>query len=314
MAIIYSCGNSGKGSNEQKADSLATSEQVGKKNAEQVEPQITLTVKSNKIVHLKLAAKESNTQVKIVSGKRDTSFTIGEKELALTYLSDDNTMTIYGDITTFNCWYNNNPVINLDVTKNTSLTELVCGDLPMTELDLSKNTALKYLYCLNIPITKLDFSNNTELESVICRYNINLTTLNLSKNTKLTRLICTHSKLTDIDLSNNTSLTDLDVAYNKLSSLNVSKNTKLEDISCVQNPLSDLDVSKNTALKNLYCTENNIKSFDLSNNPDIMSVYISWNPIKENPESTEAFFNSLPDRKGKKQGLVMCIDIEDYAN
>ncbi len=309
-AIIYSCGNSEKGSTEQNTDSLAieTTEQAD------TEPQITLTVKSGELIKLGFSADDKNTQVKIVSGERDTSFVIGTKFTRIKYLSGDNTMTIYGNITTFYCSFNDNSITALDVSKNNSLINLTCGWLPITELDISKNTALKYLNCEKTKISKLNLSKNTDLDTLFCRLT-NLTTLDLSKNTKLTYLICSSSKLTDIDLSNNTSLTYLDISGNQLSSLDISKNTKLEYIGCnSNNNLGDIDISKNTALMNLYCTDIGLTSLELSKNPNIVELYISWNPIKENPENSEILFNSLPDRKGKKQGLIMCEDIVEYVN
>ncbi len=308
-AVIYSCGNGGKGSNEQKADSLATEtvEQTDK------EPQITLTVKSGELIKLGFSADAENTQVKIISGKRDTSFMIGTDFTKIKYLSDDNTMTIYGNITTFNCSFNDNSITALDLSKNSSLINLNCSWLSITELDLSKNTSLKHLDCDKTLITKLDFSKNTDLDTLACRYT-NLTALDVSKNTKLIYLDCNGSKLSHIDLSNNTSLAYLDITGNQLSSLDISKNTKLEYICCNNNKLGDIDISKNTALMNLYCTNIGLTSLELSKNPNIVELYISWNPIKENPENSELLFNSLPDRKGKKQGLIMCEDIEEYAN
>ena len=40
-----------------------------------------------------------------------------------------------------------NQLTSLDVSNNTALTYLDCGNNQLTSLDVSNNTALEYLYC-----------------------------------------------------------------------------------------------------------------------------------------------------------------------
>ena len=55
-------------------------------------------------------------------------------------------------------------IIALDVSKNTTLTNLDCGYNKLTNLDIGGATTLTYLYCAGNQLTNLDVSKNTALE------------------------------------------------------------------------------------------------------------------------------------------------------
>ena len=76
-----------------------------------------------------------------------------------------------------------NQLTELDVSKNTKLTELCCTGNQLRKLDLRDNKALRRLFCSVNPLTELDVSQNTELEILQCFEN-QLTSLDL-KNTNL---------------------------------------------------------------------------------------------------------------------------------
>ncbi len=65
----------------------------------------------------------------------------------------------------------NNQLTNLDVSKNTELTDLSCNINRLTNLDISKNTELTYLSCYNNQLTNLDVSKNTKLTRLYCDNN-----------------------------------------------------------------------------------------------------------------------------------------------
>ncbi len=212
VAIIYSCGNSGQGSNEQNTDSLATAataEQVQTEEAtsEQVEPQITLTVTNNKKIYLELAANESNTPVKIVSGERDTAFMVGNEKVEIRYLSGDTKMTIYGNITKFTCTDNNSNLTAVDVSNNTILTDINLSQNSLSSLDVSNNKALEYLSCEDNMLTHLDLSNNTALRSLeIGKKSVSesyMQGISVDEDNRYSRLI-------SLDLSNNTNLSRIE--------------------------------------------------------------------------------------------------------
>ena len=56
-------------------------------------------------------------------------------------------MTVYGDLTGFNCSDNGANLTALDVSHNTQLTGLYCSLNQLYSLDVSKNTQLTGLYC-----------------------------------------------------------------------------------------------------------------------------------------------------------------------
>ncbi|MCH7535204.1 MAG: T9SS type A sorting domain-containing protein, partial [Bacteroidetes bacterium] len=138
----------------------------------------------------------------------------------------------------------------------------------LTGLDISQNTALTFLNCGNNSLTSLDVSSNTALTKLVCAYN-SLTGLNVSNNTVLTELWCAYNSLTGLDVSNNTALTELHCNNNSLKGLNVSQNTMLTLLYCEDNSLISLDVSNNTALVTLYCYQNSLTSLDVRNGNNI---------------------------------------------
>ena len=158
----------------------------------------------------------------------------------------------------------NNQLTELDVSKNTALTELYCNKNQLTKLDVSNNTALTTLYCASNKLTELDVSNNTALTSLYCASN-KLTELDVSNNTVLTRFDFGWNQLTELNVSNNTALEYLNCEFNKLTELDVSNNTALTMLPCGANKLTKLDVSKNTELKWLDCRANQLTSLDVTN-------------------------------------------------
>ena len=122
--------------------------------------------------------------------------------------------TIYGAVTVINENGNSNIFSSLDVSKNTSLTMLDCGDCTgLTSLDVSKNTALTYLVCIGCTgLTSLDVSKNTALTDLYCSNCTGLTSLDVSKNTALTILSCNGcTGLTSLDVSNTSKINDGDI-------------------------------------------------------------------------------------------------------
>ena len=196
---------------------------------------ITLTVKKDSAIRLDLKVAATNTPVRIVSGSNTQDITVGTGWTGYrNYTAGSTTMTVYGDIISFDCSGNITKVTAIDVSHNTQLTYLDCSSNPLSSLDVSKNTQLTKLICSNNRLTSLDVSKNTQLEILDC-YSNQLTSLDVSKNTQLEILYC---------------------YSNQLTSLDVSKNTQLTYLNCSSNPLSSLDVSKNTQLKRLWCYNN----------------------------------------------------------
>ena len=64
----------------------------------------------------------------------------------------------------------NSGLEELDITRNTNLQTLICGDMKnLTGIDVSKNTKLTYLYCAYCDgITELNLAANTALQTLNC--------------------------------------------------------------------------------------------------------------------------------------------------
>ena len=245
---------------------------------------ITLTVKSGEAIKLDFKAAADGTPVRIVSGSNTQDITVGTNWIGkVSYTAYGTSMTVYGDLTGFDCSVN---IMNL------------------TALDVSHNTQLMRLYCYGNTISSLDVSHNTQLTMLNCSNN-SLNSLDISQNTQLTKLSCYANQLTSLDVSNNTKLEELYCGNNKLSSLDVSHNTKLTNLSCYSNSLSNLDVSNNTQLKELSCYSNQLTSLDVSHNTQLTKLSCYDNQLST--AALDHIYCALPDRTGVEAGKIVPI-------
>jgi len=160
---------------------------------------ITLTVTSGAAIKLDFKAVADGTPIRIVSGSNTQDITVGtDWKGTASYTAGSTTMTIYGDLTGFNCSENGANLTALDVTKNTQLTSLDCGSNTLSSLDVSKNTQLTGLGCESNNLSSLDISHNTQLTALSC-FNNRLSNLDISHNTQLTRLSCRDNKLSNLE-------------------------------------------------------------------------------------------------------------------
>ena len=198
---------------------------------------ITLTVKEYSNIKLDFKAAAAITPIRIVSGSNTENIIVGTSWYGTAPYTAGSTaiMTIYGDLTGFDCSGNGANVIALDPSHNTQLKLIYCYDNGISRLDMSQNTQLEQLYCKNNTIGSLDVLHNTKLKALDCAGNL----------------------LTSLDVSNNTQLKGLYCSYNYLSVLDVSNNIQLENLYCHGNSLRSLDISQNTRLENLSCHGNN---------------------------------------------------------
>ena len=198
---------------------------------------------------------------------------------------------------TLNC--SNNPIENLDLSKNKELRKLDCSynkldhvdvseNLKLTELivygmdlksvDVKKNTALLWLAISNNQIESIDVSNNKELEGLECNENL-ISSIDVSKNPKLLALYCSNNQLSKLDISANTVLLHLWCNSNQLTSFDLSYNTSLQTLSCTNNSIKSLNMSKNTGLTRLMCDKNTITNLDLSQNIKLTDLSCSSNQL-----------------------------------
>ena len=77
------------------------------------------------------------------------------------------------------------------------MTHLYCGQNPLGELDVTKNTALTHWMCWYSELSELDVTNNTALTTLNCEGN-QLSKLNLSNNKSLKDFRCAFNQIADI--------------------------------------------------------------------------------------------------------------------
>ena len=171
-----------------------------------------------------------------------------------------------------------NKISNIDLSKNTSLTDLDLGWNNISNIDLSQNTALTRLYLTSNKISNIDLSKNTKLTSLTLDSN-KISNIDLSNNTALTYLNLCYNKISNIDLSKNTALTTLRLYGNNISHIDLSKNTSLKNLDLAWNNIRNIDLSKNTSLKNLDLARNNISNIDLSKNTALTDLKLYDNNI-----------------------------------
>ena len=290
---------------------------------------ITLTVAKDSAIKLNFKAAAKGTPVRIVSGSTTQNITVGTNwyrgyyQNPFTVTADGNTMTVYGDITSFDCELNYANLTALDVSNNTQLTYLDCGYNNLSSLDVSHNTQLTSLCCRDNQLRSLDVSGCTQLIDLWCYYN-RLRSLDVSGCKKLKELKCNDNKLTALDISGCKQLKELSCYKNRLTALDVSNNTKLEMLICYDNKFSSLDVSGCTQLKMLKCYNNKLSSLDLLNNTQLETLECYNNKLSSldvsgctqltvldcygNKFTTAALddiYCSLPDRTGKGKGYIL---------
>ena len=156
---------------------------------------ITLTVNDGAHISLRFCAAAEGTPVRIVSGSNTQDITVGTSWTGTaTYTADGTSMTVYGDLTGFNCSGNGANLTAIDPSHNTQLEILYCSSNQLSSLDVSHNTQLTELYCSSNQLSSLDISHNTQLTMLSCSNN-SLNSLDISHNTQLKELSCYNNQL-----------------------------------------------------------------------------------------------------------------------
>ncbi|MTT47954.1 hypothetical protein GMD48_17970, partial [Proteus mirabilis] len=158
----------------------------------------------------------------------------------------------------------NNSLTELDLSKNTQLTELTCGYNKISKLILPPNAEkMTWLSCGDNKLTgKLDCSNWVNLTNLNCHTN-NFTALDLTGCSELIGLSCGNNNLTSLNVQDCSNLTTLQCDGNKLSSLDISMCPYLLTLSCGNNNLETLDLSNCHNLDRLICQDNKLSSLDI---------------------------------------------------
>ena len=224
---------------------------------------ITLTVKSGNNILLCFKAATAGTPVRIVSGS-NTYDTTADTDLPVdpdAYSAGDTKMTVYGNLTGFDCSQNDYDITAIDVSKNTQLERLSCGSNNLTSLDVSKNTQLTKLYCGSNKLTTLDVSKNTQLERLSC-YKNRLSSLDVSKNTQLKTLSCHGNAFTTAAL---------DAIYCALPARLPSDNAQIFPLD-ESSPISEQNMVTATNAANASAKKWKVQKYNGSDNPNITTT------------------------------------------
>ena len=156
-----------------------------------------------------------------------------------------------------------NRLTELDLSRNTALTEVWAMSNDIASLNVNGCTSLRKLGLHGNNLTQLDVSGLSSLEELHCG-DMNLSTLIIGNKPYLTQLYCYRNQLTALDVTGCPALTHLHFGGNRISSIDLSRCTRLEYLHCWSNNLTELDLSGLTSLKNLNCSNNALRVLDLS--------------------------------------------------
>lgn len=214
-------------------------------------------------------------------------------------------------LTELRCW--RNQLTELDLSHNTKLTELLCDNNQLTKLNLSGHTALKYLRCYENPLIELNLSDCTSLSEFQLTNLPSLKKFTARNCTAMKSLYCECEALTEFDISGCKSLEYLYYTGQKLSKIDLSSCIALESLYCSNSQLTELDLSKNTALKKLDCEYTPITKLDLSHNTALELLFCSNNQLKSLDVSGCAVLESLYCCWGRLTELDVshCVSLEE---
>lgn len=157
----------------------------------------------------------------------------------------------------------NNLLTSINLTSNTALTTLYCGQNDLTSINVTGLSELRSLFCDTNSLSSLDLSTNINLQNLHCSEN-SLTELNLANATQLTRLDCDFNQITSLNFNAPSTLILLKCSNNLLTSLNLENYPVLLNLECESNELTSLSFNNNTALESVSCRNNNLVTLDFS--------------------------------------------------
>ncbi len=177
----------------------------------------------------------------------------------------------------------------LDLSKNTKLTEIDIGTTKISSIDLSKNTELKELRFVDSPkLTSLDLSKNTKLQTLECRDNA-ITSLDLSKNPELTHIECSRNQISNFNITGCTKLEKIRCSENRISDIyDLTGMTNLQQAMFYKNPGASVKVDGLTELTDVNLNGNGLSTFSVKNCPNLTNLDL------ENNNLTSIFAENCP--------------------
>ena len=178
------------------------------------------------------------------------------------------------ELVSIDCW--ENPLTELDLSRNTKLRYVNCKDCNITSLNVSRLIELRSLNCDTNDLTRLDVTGCPNLEELSCCIN-NLEELDLSGNMKLKKLACWANSLKELDVSRHKYLTSFDCNMNYLGTLNASGCTSLNHIHSPNNLLTSINVKGCTNLWTIDVQGNRMRALDVSGHSDLYDLKCNTN-------------------------------------
>lgn len=190
-----------------------------------------------------------------------------------------------------NC--SDNPITQIDISKNTELTTLNCSNTNISSLDVGKNTELTGLICTGTNISTLDVSNCPNIIGIDADNEVKVILpegvevedyygrLYSQRNILLDIISAQTAKGSTISsdwddesqyLWDDGYLYDLYWINNALSGDLSFKGLSVYCINCSNNPIDKIDITANTDLEAFCCSNTNISSLDLSQNTKLTSI------------------------------------------
>lgn len=165
-----------------------------------------------------------------------------------------------------------NGLIFLDITNNTNLHSILCGNNNLDKLDLTGCPNLRFVWAGVNNLSTIDLTHLPHLQSLDLGYS-QLKDVDLSKNQELEVLRLINNQITDLDLTKNTALWDIDIKGLPIKTINnlpINNRSfavfpKLKSLGISYTPFTSLDLSSNPLAESILLSGTTITQLDISN-------------------------------------------------
>ena len=178
----------------------------------------------------------------------------------------------FTELTDFSCY--GNQLTELDLSKNTKLSNVNVSSNQLTSLNLSGCTGLGYLYAYSNQLSRLDLSNCTGVTTLNLAKN-QLQSLDVSKLARLEIINCSENRISVLDFSNCKNISQIFCEDNPLIALRISGCSGLKELTCHNNMLSSLNISGCPKLYKLTCTGSKLAILDISKLPNLVDTVLT---------------------------------------
>ncbi|MFH7000330.1 leucine-rich repeat domain-containing protein [Flavobacterium sp. FlaQc-57] len=167
----------------------------------------------------------------------------------------------------------------------TLLRHLYCNSNKLANLNISKNSFITNLNCSNNKINSLDITQNINLQVIDFSFN-QISNINTASNSALNSMSCNNNTINTLDVSKNIELRSLNCSQNKLTILDLSSNIYIHTIKCNKNILYGLNLkNRKTGILSM--------DSDFKENPNLSCIQVddaiysssNWFRLKESSAS-----------------------------